>query len=258
MHRLRSLLFVSLACTLPLVGCDDEPDPGCEPGPGIICTFAGTGISGLSADHLPALETEFYLVQDMTVGPDGNLYILDWNNHRVRVLRDGLIETIIGTGSLGDGADGPALATNLNHPTHIAFSPTGQLVLSAWHNSKVMTYDAAGESVATICGTGARSYNGDGLSGVETALDLPVAVAFAPDGRMFISDQANQRIRLVTPDGNISTFAGSTRGFADGVGEAAQFNLPAPRRRDNAGEGHDLIEFLSPPSAFEQSVLTCA
>lgn len=238
MTRLHSLLFVSLACTLALTGCDDDPADECKPAPGHICTIAGTGISGLGAESLPALETEFYLPQDMTVGPDGNIYLLDWNNHRVRVIRDGVTHTIIGTGSLGDGADGPALATNLNHPTHIAFSPAGELILAAWHNSKVIRYDASNETVTTICGTGARSFNGDGLTGLETALDLPVATAFAPDGTMYISDQANQRIRAMSPDGMVTTVAGNGMpGYSGDGGPAieAQLNLPVSQSAPPAG-----------------------
>src|SRR5690554_2584625 len=165
---------LGLSLTLGLAACDD-PEPVCEGTPGSICTVVGTGVSGLTDDGLSATDTELYLPQDLTIGPDGHLYVLDWNNHRVRVIRDGVVETLIGTGSLGDAPDGPALETTLNHPTHISFSPSGELILSAWHNSKVMRYDATTSTVEAICGTGARSFNGDGMAGIETQLDLPVA-----------------------------------------------------------------------------------
>jgi hypothetical protein len=228
--------FLPMLATLALAGCP-APDETCTPGPGQICTLAGTGISGLTADELDPLETEFYLPQDMTVGPDGNLYILDLNNHRVRTISDGKVHTIIGTGSLGDAPDGPALQTSLNHPTHIAFSPTGALILSAWHNSKVVSYDFAAETVTTVCGTGKRAFNGDGMEALATDLDLPVATAFAPDGGMYISDQANQRIRLMK-DGMVSTVVGvGTAGYSGDGGPAieAEIRLPVSQSAAPAG-----------------------
>jgi len=72
------------------IGCGDDavhqaaPEP-CDPAPGRICTVAGTGVAGDGADGLAALDTRLYLPQDVTVGPDGRLYIVDWNNHRIRV-----------------------------------------------------------------------------------------------------------------------------------------------------------------------------
>ncbi|MFV8754029.1 hypothetical protein ACNOYE_26080 [Nannocystaceae bacterium ST9] len=237
MTTTKTIAFAPLLALLALAGCDRDADETCKPGPGVICTFAGTNVAGLTPDDLPPLDTEFYLPQDMTVGPDGNLYILDWNNHRVRVIRDGTVHTIIGTGSLGDAPDGPALQTSLNHPTHISFSPTGQLILSAWHNSKVVSYDFATQMVTAVCGTGARSFNGDDLPGLETALDLPVATAFAPDGGMYIADQANQRIRLLK-DGMVTTVVGTGEpGYSGDGGPAlmAQINLPVSQSAAPAG-----------------------
>src|SRR5262245_43233113 len=55
---------------------------------GQICTVAGTGIAGDGQDGLPARQTRLYLPQDTTVGPDGRLYVVDWNNHHIRVIED--------------------------------------------------------------------------------------------------------------------------------------------------------------------------
>ena len=68
---------------------------GC-PAP-IISTIAGTGIAGLNADGQSPLATQFYLPQDVTLGPDGYLYIVDWNNHRVRRIKNGVVETFAGS-----------------------------------------------------------------------------------------------------------------------------------------------------------------
>jgi DNA-binding beta-propeller fold protein YncE len=223
----RHLLLAALA----LCACQPPPGP-CRPKPGQMCAVAGTGFAGLATEGAPATEAPLYLPQDMTVGPDGRLYILDWNNHRVRVLNEeGTMHTLIGTGELGDAPEGPALQTGLNHPTHVAFAPDGRLVLSAWHNSKVMAMELSGALLQTVAGTGKRAYGGDGGRATLAALDLPAATAFAPDGSMYIADQANQCIRKVGTDGLIHTAVGrcTTPGFSGDGGPATQALLQAPQ-----------------------------
>ena len=122
---------------LALVACGKSPSSVEAPQElhGHIATFAGTGDAGLGAEGVGPLESELYLPQDLTIGPDGRPYILDWNNHRIRVIDDGLIHTLIGSGGLGDSPAWPALAVAFNRPTHVSFCPLGRLLVSAWHNS---------------------------------------------------------------------------------------------------------------------------
>jgi sugar lactone lactonase YvrE len=153
------------------------------------------------------------LPQDLTFGPDGQPYVADWNNHRIRTLnKDDKVETVIGTGYLGDAVDGPAREASLNHPTHVAFDGEGRMILSAWHNSKVMRYDPDTELLTTLCGNGMRDYGGDEGPADKAILDLPVATAFDREGRLLISDQANQRIRRVEDD-VITTVVGPNKLF---------------------------------------------
>ena len=115
----------------------------CVPARGVICTVAGTGIAGDGADDLAALATRLYLPQDVTIGPDGRLYIVDWNNHRIRVRQDdGTLHIVAGIGELGPASDDPA-TDRLNHPTQVTFDAAGHLVIAAWHNSRIKTMDAA-------------------------------------------------------------------------------------------------------------------
>lgn len=231
--------LVAGMCAAPLAaglaGCGGDSE--CEPESGVLCTIAGSGIAGLGQDGQPALETDLYLPMNMTVGPDGDLYLLDWNNHAVRVIRDGHIETIAGViGEIGDAPEGPALEARLNHPTHLTFEDDGSIILSAWHNSMVMRI-SDGE-LSRMCGTGARSYNGDGQHALDTHLDLPAATVLLPDGTHVISDQANQRLRHVDESGTVSTIAGiGEQGYSGDGGPAvdAEINLPTDQRAPPAG-----------------------
>ena len=201
---------------------------GC-PAP-IISTVAGTGIAGINDDGLPPLESNLYLPQDMTVGPDGVLYLVDWNNHRIRRIRNGMVETIAGTGELGDAKDGLAIYSQFNHPTNVAFDRDGKLIIAAWHNSLVKRLDLDTGLVTNLAGTGARAFGGDGGPGNQAKLDLPSSVVVDSNNNIIISDQANYRLRILEPNGTINTFAGTgTPGGAGDEGPALQAQLNGPK-----------------------------
>ena len=227
-------LFIPLAVTiLVMAGCSSDSPTSSAPEPtdpySVILTIAGTGTAGLGADGGAPTEVHFYLPQDLTFGPDGIPYILDWNNHRVRILKDNKVTTVIGTGMLGDAPAGLAREVSLNHPTHISFDPLGRLILSAWHNSMVMRMDLGTTFIQPICGDGRRSFGGDGGPAGQAILDLPSSTAFDSKGQMYISDQANQRIRLVDVNGVITTAVGTGQaGFAGDGGPASEAKISLP------------------------------
>ncbi|HEU0074113.1 MAG TPA: hypothetical protein VFS30_08880 [Dehalococcoidia bacterium] len=182
---------------------------GDDCGPGEICTFAGTGVAGITADGVPAADSEFYSPMDVTVGPDGLLYIVDWNNHRIRVIDDdGRVSTVAGSGLIGDGPPGSVLDAAFNHPTGLAFDAEGRMFIAAWHNSRIKVVDLAAGNLEDYAGTGGRDYAGDGGPAAAAILDLPGSLAFDSQQNLYVVDQANQVIRKITPDGVISRFAG--------------------------------------------------
>lgn len=222
---LRALVGTLGLMGLALTSCG--LDPCAEPG--TICTYVGSGISGFNGDGHPALETELYLPQDLTFGPDKAPYILDWNNHRIRTLgADGTIRTVAGTGMLGDGPEGPALQADFNHPTDIVFDSQGRMVVAAWHNSKIKRVDLKTGILEDIAGKGSRAYSGDDGPAKTAELDLPASIAYDTAGNLFIMDQANQVIRKLDTAGNISLFAGNCR-----VGTCAPGQEPRPCPNSN-------------------------
>jgi DNA-binding beta-propeller fold protein YncE len=204
----------ALLLALPLVACGGPPvvsdtDEHCQPKSGTVCTVAGTGIAGFSEAQEAAVDADLYLPMDVTIGPDGRSYIVDWNNHRIRAVDErGRIETVAGTGAIGDGPVGPALESAFNHPTQVIFDAGGRMLIAAWHNSKVKRVDLTTGMLEDTCGTGARAYVGDGGPAITAALDLPAAIALDASGELYILDQANQVIRHVDAEGNIQRFAG--------------------------------------------------
>jgi sugar lactone lactonase YvrE len=223
---------------------------GC-PGP-IITTVAGSGLAGYNQDGLPPLETHLYLPQDMTYGPDGKLYIVDWNNHRIRRINAGVVETVAGSGEIGPADDGAALHTQFNHPTNVEFDRQGRMIIAAWHNSLVKrldlpacTDDLSQCMVTNLAGTGARAFGGDGGPGNAARLDLPSSVAIDSNGNIVISDQANFRLRLLEPNGTIHTICGTgTPGYSGDGGPAVEAQLDAPRGQSAPPAGRITIDSL--------------
>lgn len=218
-----AISFLGLGCG----GSDSPTTPGGTYAK--IETFAGVPeIAKLGDNGKPPLQTELYLVQDVTWGPDGLCYILDWNNHRVRRIEaNGLVQTLIGTGELGDPKPGPVHDVTLNHPTGVTFAPDGTLVLCAWHNSMLCTVDLDTGMLDRFCGDGSRTFGGDGGPALNAKLDLPASVQFDGAGRLFVMDQANQRIRVIGTDGIITTFAGNGKFGIDKEGDVPTDGTPA-------------------------------
>jgi streptogramin lyase len=240
MSRIRESLswmfMLGTVAAFAMSGCGDDastigPPPDDNPDPGDITTFAGTGIPGLGPDGMDPVLTAFYTPVDLTFGPDDLPYIIDFNNHRVRTIRNGVVQTVIGTGEIGDAPEGTATQVRLNHPTNIVFDSQGRLILAAWHNSKIMRLDFSTGYLSRYAGDGSRSFAGDGGPAITCKLDLPVGLAidFA-SGDVYISDEANVRIRKIDSTGTINTICGNgTRSYTGdgGPASAATLNMPA-------------------------------
>lgn len=184
--------------------------------PGEVCAVAGTGERGDEGDGGPARDARLNLPIDVSVAPDGRVIVLDWANSRVRAIADGLIATVVGTGQLGQPREGPALESDLNHPTHVAFDERGRMLISTWHNGVIARVD--GGVLEIVAGTGERAYRGDGGPARDAAFDRPVATV-AAGGEILVADQSNQVIRRIAPDGVIERVAG-TCVIGDCAGEA--------------------------------------
>src|SRR4029077_14265884 len=101
------------------MGCGQPPPPPAavcdQTKVGNICTIAGDGANGYFGDDGPALKAQFSLPQDTLTAADGTIYILDWNNHRIRKLTlAGTVVAVAGRGELGGGLDSPP-DSDFNH-----------------------------------------------------------------------------------------------------------------------------------------------
>jgi sugar lactone lactonase YvrE len=198
---------------------------------GIITTFAGTGVASFSGDNGPAKTAQLNTPVDVAVDGQGNVYIADYRNNRVRkVDPGGIITTVAGGGTLlGDG--GPATSACLAGVLGVALDGGGNLFIATRGNTacsqRIRKVNTSG-IISTIAGTGVSGYSGDGGPATAAKID-PEDVAVDAQGNVYIADIGSDRVRKVDGIGIISTFAGSgAAGFAGDGGPAtvAQLNEP--------------------------------
>lgn len=197
---------------------------------GIIRTVAGTGYGNSSGDGGPATAAGLWHPSGVAVGPDGSIYIADESNNRIRrVTPDGIIRTVVGTGFGGSSGDGgPATAANINNPADVAVGPDGSIYIAEWNGHRIRRVTPDG-IIRTVAGTGAQGYSGDGFLAISAKLNHPGGLAVGADGSIYIADEYNNRIRLVKPDGVISTVAGTgALGTSGDGGPAAAAELDKP------------------------------
>ncbi len=173
---------------------------------GIITTVAGTGVPGFSGDGGPA--TAAQMSQPLGVGFDanGNMYIADGFNRRIRKVNpSGIISTIAGNGMSGTSGDGgPAIAATMQYPNGIAVDATCNVYFTDWTAHTVRRINTSGV-IATVVGLpGLPGFTGDGGPSVAAKINGPDNLTFDPAMNLYIPDFYNNRIRMVANLGEVS------------------------------------------------------
>lgn len=217
---------------------------------GILTTIAGSD-SAFRGDGGPAEDAlmTFGDLGGFDFDSEGNLYVADSYNHRIRRIdrTTGIIETIAGNGQRGFGGDdGPAVQALMTNPSSVKFDTQGNLYVSDLGNSRIRMIDAATKIITTahlrasldiefdpygdlylinstqihrihpengdatlIAGNGQRGFSGDGGPASEAALNYSSRIAFDSFGNLYITDTNNHRVRRVDVNGLIGTVAGN-------------------------------------------------
>jgi len=181
---------------------------------GVIITIAGSGENGYDGDEKSAVAAALNTPSAVAAAPNGDIYIADTLNYRVRMIeaRTGLIHTVAGDGTPGDadnvGDGGPATSAHLNMPSDVAIErESGDIYIADMHHNRIRRVDAKTRTITTVAGTGTWGYSGDGGPAVEATLAGPAGVAVVAEGRgkvtVFIADYYNGHVRAVGPDGII-------------------------------------------------------
>ncbi|MFF8919022.1 hypothetical protein ACF08M_38435 [Streptomyces sp. NPDC015032] len=195
-----------------------------EHGPaGVITTVAGTGRQGFSGDGGPALQAQLDFPSGMAVSPQGDLYIADDNNNRVRKVSasDQTITTVAGSDEQGSGGDGgPATQAELRVPDGVALDALGNLYITESTNLAVRKVSASDQTITTVS-RGLRDYS----SSIE-----PHAVTVGPQGDIYFADSKTHQVgKLSAADRTVTTIAGTGEyGYSGDGGPAAAARLCSP------------------------------
>src|ERR1044071_237703 len=166
---------------------------------GSVTTLAG-GSEGF-ADGA-GTSASFNTPSALALGPDGNLYVADTGNNRIRkITPDGTVSTVAGNGTAGY-VDGPAAAAEFNGPIGLAVSHDGDIYVADTYNDVIRMITTAGEGT-TIAGGGTPGY-ADGEQ--KTALfDTPSGIIVVENSSLIVADTGNRRLRKVSAEGNVIT-----------------------------------------------------
>lgn len=177
--------------------------------------------------------------QSVAVGKDGELYVADTYNHVVkRVDREGKVSVFAGTEAGLAGDKGLAVKAQINLPQAVAVGPEGSVYISDAANSRIRKVSPDGV-IVTICGSGPGSgeggagFGGDGGPAEKAKLFSPADIEFDGEGRLWISDSGNGRVRVIEK-GVIRTVAGDGKAM-----------LNTPRKLAIVGGG---VVYVTEPS----------
>ena len=155
--------------------------------------IAGSTASGFAGDGGPAVEALLDQPNGFTIAANGDIYIADTGNHRIRKVsaQTGVISTVAGTGVYGFNGDGlPALQTNVSQPYSVTFDAAGNTVF-AGSDYRIRRIDATSGLVSTIAGTGAYGYSGDGGPATSAQFTWLRYLTYDANGTLYFGDYKN-------------------------------------------------------------------
>jgi DNA-binding beta-propeller fold protein YncE len=210
---------------------------------GIITTIAGTGQKAYGGDDGPATKAQFNSIHSLAVAANGDIYIADSFNKRLRKIdgRTGGISTVAGTGEKGFSGDGgPGTKAQFGDVYCAALDAKGEkLYLADLDNRRIRVLNLESGVVETVAGNGQRGVPRDGAEARNAPLLDPRAVAVDAKGNVYILERGGHALRVVDAEGMIRTVAGTGKpGFGGDGGDAlrAQFNGPKHLCVDRNGD----------------------
>lgn len=183
---------------------------------GTIETIAGKLTTSFGGDGGPAIDALFWHPNPSAIAPDGDIFIADFENSRVRLIsaKTGIVNTFAGSGACptdgpfpvatvcqggfaGDG--GPATKAALNYPSAAVLDTEGNLYIADTINHRIRRVDAETGIIHTIAGNGANGFSGDGGPALSAEISFPAGIAVDTSGKVYFTDENNNRIRVLTP-----------------------------------------------------------
>jgi sugar lactone lactonase YvrE len=178
---------------------------------GAATVLAGTGTAGYNNDNIQATAAELNGPSGIGLDSNGNVYIADSGNNRIREVNvaNGIITTVAGTSSAGYSGDGGlATSATINNPVgHVVVDAGGDIYFADNSNHVVREVTVASGNINTIAGTGTTGYSGDGGAATGAKLDKPDSLVMDGAGDLFIDDNGTTPVlREVTASSAVINF----------------------------------------------------
>jgi sugar lactone lactonase YvrE len=183
---------------------------------GLITTVAGQMTTAFGGDGGLAINALFWDPVPSAVSQTGDIFVADYENSRIRMIRQktGIVTTVAGSstcpagpppisasvcqgGFSGDG--GPATSASLNYASTMTLDAAGNLYIADTMNHRIRRVDSSTGLIYTIAGTGVSGFSGDGGPALAAEIRTPAAISVDPSGKVYFADEANNRIRMLTP-----------------------------------------------------------
>lgn len=168
---------------------------------GYIYSIAGTGINGYNGDTISALTAKLNFPHGIDVDIDGNIFIADKENNRIRKIdiSSGMIYTVAGSGvyDIYNGDNIPATTAKFRYPNSVAVDESGNIYISDQNNNMIHKVIKSSGLIFTIAGTGSNNYTPDGAIAETSSISEPRGVAIDACGNVYISEYNSRKIRKV-------------------------------------------------------------
>ena len=185
---------------------------------GVVTTLAGS-TEGFT-DGLGTV-SKFSNPIGVVIDTNGNIYVADYGNHKIRKISSlGVVSTFAGS-TIGY-QDGTGTAAKFNLPHGIGIDSNNNLYVADSNNDKIRKITPAG--VVTAIAGSTRGYAD--ATGTAAKFNNPYGIGVDSNDNVYVADTFNDKIRKITPAGIVTTIAGSTPGYLDATGTAAQFYRP--------------------------------
>ncbi|WP_288955566.1 T9SS type A sorting domain-containing protein [uncultured Polaribacter sp.] len=197
----------------------------------LVSTIAGSGTAG--NDEGSGIAASFNDPSQMAIDPAGNIYVADYNNHKIRkITPEGVVSTFAGTGSAG-ATDGIGTAASFSLPRGIVIDSYGNFYVASLGGNTIRKITPNG-TVSTFAGSG--TYGGVDGNGTAASFSFPFNLTIDTSGNLYVTDFGSHNIRKITPNGDVTTIAGTgSAGAVNANGTSASFNQPGGIAVDASG-----------------------
>jgi len=221
-----------------------------------VALLAGSSTGSSGTTNASGSAARFNGPYAITSDGSGNLYVADFNNNEIRKVVVSTMSTTLLAGSTSGNTgttNGTGSSARFNQPAGIIYDPVNNYIYIADFGNNQVRRMTMGGSVTLFAGSATGASGSADGTGSGATFNGPNGIAVDASGNVYVADQNNNEIRMITPAGVVTTIAGSTTaGSADGVGTAASFSTPSGVDLDVSGNiyvtdrGNYLIRMITP------------